>query len=197
MRYSPIRQQGYTLIEVMITVVISIIGLAGIAALQLEVNRSTEDAGGRTQASWMLEDLTNRIRANSAAASAYDTGGVAVDCSAPPTPMCSNQYNGNNITIADATCTAATLAASDLWDVACSSNWEVSGSVFTRKSASDFIATPQLIVTFTDGAVDDHVQISLSWDARSGGQDANGNFIYVDSDDIQDRTLTLTTEFTP
>lgn len=197
MRHSRIRQQGYTLIEVMITVVISIIGLAGIAALQLEVNRSTEDAGGRTQASWMLEDLTNRIRANAAAAASYDTGGVAVSCNAAPVPMCSNQYDGSNVSVADATCNAAALAASDLWDVACSSNWEVSGSVFTRKSASDFIANPQLVVTFTDGAIDDHVLISLSWDARAGGQDANGNFIYVDSDDIKDRTLTLTTEFTP
>ena len=191
------RQHGYTLIEVMVTVFISIIGLAGIAALQLEVNRSTEDAGGRTQASWMLEDLTNRIRANSSAANAYDTGGVPVNCTTPPPLDCANQNDGTNITVADNTCTAAALAAYDLWDVACSATWEVSGSVFTRKSASDFIANPQLTVTFTDGAIDDHILISLSWDARAGGQDASGKTIYIDSEDITDRTLTLTSEFTP
>lgn len=190
-------QSGYTLIEVVVTLAISVLGLAGIAALQLQVDRSTQDAGGRTQGVWMVEDLTNRIRANIAAVASYDTAGAVVDCSTPPVTWCADSYNGAAKTSADGGCTSVALAAFDLWDVACSAAWQVSGSTFTRKNLSDYLANPQLIVTYSNTGVTDNININLSWDARSGGTNEDGDAVYADSADITDRRVSIVSEFTP
>ena len=168
-------QQGINLVEVMVTVAITSIGLLGLNSLQLQANRSTQDSGNRSQAIWMLEDMTNRIRANNIALASYDTGGAAVSCANPPALICS-AYNDGNARIPAAACTNDQLAASDLWEVACGFGSNVAGSSVTRSSATDFIANPALIVTVN---ADNNVNLNLSWDVRTGGQDADGNTIYA------------------
>ncbi|MCD8523288.1 MAG: type IV pilus modification protein PilV [Saccharospirillaceae bacterium] len=168
-------QRGINLVEVMVTVAITSIGLLGLNSLQLQANRSTQDSGNRSQAIWMIEDITNRIRANNIALASYDTAGAAVNCANRPANICSAFHNGT-VRVAAAACNNAQLAASDLWEVACGFGGNVPGSTTTRSSAADFIANPALIVTLNP---DNSVNLNLSWDVRTGGLDADGNAVYA------------------
>ena len=70
--------QGFSMVEVLVTLAITIIGLVGLASLQLQASRSASDTGNRSQAVWIIEDLTNRIRANTGGLENYDTGGFCL-----------------------------------------------------------------------------------------------------------------------
>lgn len=108
---------GLTLIEVLITVIILAVGLLGMAAMQMTGIRSASGSGFRTQASILINDIAERVRANP---TAIDAGTFAdvdsgddIDCDAEPAPYCSTYYDGSN-TVAAAACTPAQLAAYDI-----------------------------------------------------------------------------------
>jgi type IV pilus assembly protein PilV len=61
---------GFTLIEVLITIVVIAIGLLGLAGLQVTTLNNQFEAYQRAQALMILEDMSSRIRANAAAAKA-------------------------------------------------------------------------------------------------------------------------------
>jgi len=61
-------QAGFTLIEVLVTVVVIAIGLLGLAGLQVATVNNQFEAYQRAQALMLLEDMSNRIRANGDAA---------------------------------------------------------------------------------------------------------------------------------
>jgi len=58
------RQRGFTLVEVLITVIIMAVGLLGVAGLQLAGMRSNHSAFLRTQATVAAYDLIDRMRAD-------------------------------------------------------------------------------------------------------------------------------------
>lgn len=58
------QQQGATLIEVLIAVVVLSIGLLGLAGLQVTSVQSNHSAYQRSQASLLASDLADRMRAN-------------------------------------------------------------------------------------------------------------------------------------
>lgn len=68
------RQQGISLIEVLVTLVILAIGLLGIAGMQVMSVKNTQVAGQRSIATQQAYDIAERMRANlvGAAAGAYD-----------------------------------------------------------------------------------------------------------------------------
>jgi type IV pilus assembly protein PilV len=63
-------QHGFTLLEVLIALLILSIGLLGLAALQTTGLRSTQMASMRTQATQVVYDITDRMRANPAGVAA-------------------------------------------------------------------------------------------------------------------------------
>jgi type IV pilus assembly protein PilV len=69
---------GVTLIEVLIAVVVTVIGLLGIVALQMRSYASETESYQRAQAAILLEDMANRIRANGDNASAYVADNIGV-----------------------------------------------------------------------------------------------------------------------
>ena len=99
-------QQGFTMIEVLVTVIILSIGLLGLAGLQATSLRNNQSAFLRSQATILAYDIADRIRANFAGATNgsynFDTGngapGLVSDC---------NTTTG---------CTAAEMAQNDLND---------------------------------------------------------------------------------
>jgi type IV pilus assembly protein PilV len=100
-------QRGFSLIEVLVTLVIVTVALLSSAALQLLSKRSNYDAAQRTTAAHLAEDLLERMRNNSGSLLDYvpmaPLGGAtqaapAADCGDPAT-----------------VCTAAEMAAYDLW----------------------------------------------------------------------------------
>lgn len=68
------RQNGYTLLEVLIAAIVMAIGLIGVATLQVGGTRLNNSAQLRTQASIMAYDIVDRMRANipEARAGSYD-----------------------------------------------------------------------------------------------------------------------------
>jgi type IV pilus assembly protein PilV len=63
-KHSSRAQRGFTLIEILVTVVLISVGLLGVAALQLTTLRSNQESYVRSQASVLASDILDRIRAN-------------------------------------------------------------------------------------------------------------------------------------
>ena len=82
-------QHGTTMIEVLVSAIISVIGLLGIASFQMRTYGAESESFQRAQANILLRDMVNRINANRSDAAAYvadDIGvGAAEDCTAATT----------------------------------------------------------------------------------------------------------------
>jgi len=88
---------GFTLIEVLISLVVISIGLFGIAGMQLQSLKTSHDAYLRTQATFLAYDLIDKMRANRTAAIAgeYNTGFNSVPSGG--TDCYSNNCSINNL----------------------------------------------------------------------------------------------------
>ncbi|WP_221800166.1 prepilin-type N-terminal cleavage/methylation domain-containing protein [Oceanobacter mangrovi] len=190
-------QRGFGLVEIIVTVGITTIGLVGLVALMLESDRSAQDSGSRALAMTMVEDISNRIFANPDGIANYDSGGV-VSCSSSPSTRCAAYYNGT-AQVDAASCTPEEMAAFDLWDVACPAGVVDSSADFTRSGNADFLPNPQLTVEVSsglgEGATSNQVSITVTWDVRTSGTDSSGNEVYNNSNDITSRKASLTSEF--
>ena len=108
---------GFTLIEVLVTMIVLSVGLLGTAALQITGIRSATGATSRTQATLLADDIVERMRAN---VTAVDTpnafaavDSAAIDCTALPNPYCAEHNDGSG-TVAAQTCTTTEMAAYDI-----------------------------------------------------------------------------------
>lgn len=90
------RAHGFTMLEILVTIILLTIGLLGLAGLQMRIQVAEIEAYQRAQAMLVLQDMVARINANRKNAAAYVTG----------TPL------GTGNTVAD--CSALTGAAKDL-----------------------------------------------------------------------------------
>ena len=198
--------QAFTLIEVAVTLAITTIGLVGLSAMLIEANRISQDSGNRSQAVWMIEDLTNRIRANRDSVWSYDTGGNPVSCQTPSFSCAA--YNTGSKQADVSACSSVQLAQYDLWDVACSRDVSVrfGGTLVdvTRTNAASFIAQPEIIVSVQAGGLtgQEIVTVTVTWDSRTGGLDSSGKRIYISDESLLDTTITtrresMSSDFTP
>ncbi len=96
------RQQGLSLIEVLISLVVLSVGLLGIAGMQATGLRNNHAAYTKTQASALAVDMADRIRANPNGADFYAE--FDTKTTIPTDPGCITD---------DAGCTAAQLANYD------------------------------------------------------------------------------------
>lgn len=77
---------GYVLLEVLVTIVILVFGLLGLAGFQLRTSVAEHEAYQRVQALILVQDMTERIYANRANAATYvqddigSSGTVLTDC---------------------------------------------------------------------------------------------------------------------
>ncbi|MBB6341230.1 type IV pilus assembly protein PilV [Pseudomonas fluvialis] len=84
-----LKNGGFTLIEVLVTLLILAIGLLGLAGLHTTMLRTELEALQRTQATLLLEDMANRLRSNPAQARAnaylgeFGVGTNLADCGSP------------------------------------------------------------------------------------------------------------------
>ena len=66
--------QGFTLIEVLVTLLILAIGLLGVMGLQARLQQSEVESYQRSQALILLDDMASRLAANRTNAAGYVTG---------------------------------------------------------------------------------------------------------------------------
>ena len=76
--------RGFTLIEVLVAFLIITIGLLGLGAMQVNTMNDQFEANQRAYATWLVDDMASRIRANApdAVAGAYYGTTNVVDCRA-------------------------------------------------------------------------------------------------------------------
>lgn len=182
-------QRGVNLIEILVTIAITTVGLLGISSLQMQSNRATQDSGNKSQAIWIIEDLANRMGANSKALTSYATNGNYVCPTVAPT-RCADYHDGaSKKTIA--ACSSDNVAKFDLWDAVCTQNHTING-IAIRKSAANFISNPVLNISVNNSEMS--AVISLTWDVRTSGTDQSGNTVYLNTDSITAQTATLKRE---
>ncbi len=87
------RNSGFSLIEILVSLVVLMIGLLGFASLQVHANTAEMESYQRVQALILMQDIVDRINANRKAASCYvtpnPTGGTNyVGTGYSGTPVC-------------------------------------------------------------------------------------------------------------
>jgi type IV pilus assembly protein PilV len=149
--YSPRTQIGFSLLEVLIALVVLSIGLLAHTKIQALGVRASAEANLRTQATFLVNDMMERMRANREA-SKTDYYAVidytAIDCSADPPKICSEGTAGDA-----EDCTADEMADED------ATNW------FCSVAAT--LPGGNVAVSFSDPLY----SIQVSWD----GLDEDGN----------------------
>ena len=158
----PSRHRGVGMIEVLIALVVVAIGMLGIAGLQFMSKRSNFEAVQRTTASMLAHDITERMRANTAALGTYaatlETGPVSLggtSITAEPTPSC---------TSASPCADPVDIALHDLWE------FEQAVDGVTEQEGGDYtggLALPTAcIYTAVPGAVTDrsgNYIVAIAW----------------------------------
>jgi type IV pilus assembly protein PilV len=168
---------GLTLIEVLVTMVITSIGLMGLLSLQMQAMKVTQDAGNYSHSIWIFNDLSNRIKVNRSFSSSYANG--LVSCDKVPKPACSNYFDGTD-TITSAPCTGPQLAAWDLYEVACGAPRTaitIKGNpIATLPGTPGAPNGPRLTVDCAVAGCDDGDQLllTLTWRARIDVSEIDG-----------------------
>lgn len=106
-------QKGLSLIEVVVTLFIMSVGFLGLASLQSTAVKSGLDVAKRSQVTWLVTELAERLRANTEVAgglAAYPLTFNAADCEVEvaASPECNA-----------VACSAAQMARKDIIDVFC------------------------------------------------------------------------------
>lgn len=149
------KQNGTTLIEVLIAVVVLSIGLVGLAALQTLSMKNNHSAYLRTQATFLAYDMVDRMRANLAQA---DTGAYVMAFGTAPSGT-TNCLSSN--------CSSSDLSTFDLNEWKCSlGNWDAQATCSTTLSITGMLPGGDGAVT-RNGSI--HT-VSVRWNDRDGIQ---------------------------
>jgi type IV pilus assembly protein PilV len=132
------KQQGYSLVEVLIGILILTVGILGMATMQLSAKRIGFDALQRSIATSLAHDIIERIRSNPKAVPAYIVNNLGAG-SSEPSPNC---YSAD--------CSATQLAAHDLWE------WEqalIGASEKMGTSSVGGLVNPRACITHFNGLI--------------------------------------------
>ena len=96
------KQNGFTMIELLIALLILAVGLFGMASLMMTSMKSNQSAAMRSQASWLAYDIVERMRLNSTIATSSDRYVITAAAVAPADPGCkANGCSPNNVAVLD------------------------------------------------------------------------------------------------
>ncbi len=159
------KQNGFSLIELLISIVVFSIGLLGIAGLQIVSKKSNFEGFQRTVASQVAYGMLEDMRANGSGISIYaaspDLGGGRL--AGLPVSNCRD---------ANTPCSAAQKAGHDLW------YWEriLDGAQeIGVEGQSGGIATPTLCIAGPAGGVAGVYTVSVAWMGSISLSDPNGS----------------------
>lgn len=94
----PGKQNGFSLLEVLIALIILSIGLLGHSKLQALGVRATTDSHLRTEATFFANDMIERMRANQPSVTSDYYAGInytAIDCAVAPGTICTEGTAGS------------------------------------------------------------------------------------------------------
>ncbi len=172
-------QRGFSLIEVIVSVLVTSVGVVGMAGMQVTSKRAGYEAIQRTTATAMAMDVLERMRSNPRALTSYSTAGLGgTTITTEPSPDCSNDTTE--------ICNAGQLAAHDLWQ------WEqtIDGLSETRDVSGTAVATGGLLnPTGCIEVANGMVTVTMAWQGFEAlsdpGTNACGSGLgkYGDADD--------------
>ena len=180
----PLKNSGFSLIEILITLVIMSVGMMGLAGLKMVAIKGTNESHFRHEASLLMMDLADRMRANEAG---VDNGDYqlnsALDLSTEPSQDCSS-----------AQCTATELATYDKYQIALRMSQTIPGSellITCPSNACNTVADVKVVHT-----------IKIKWKERKDKSEQLTKSVTEDdgtttttTDEFNDREITL--EITP
>jgi type IV pilus assembly protein PilV len=150
-RFSNNSCRGFTMIEALIAVAITAIGVLAIAALQLTSKHANFETGQRTAAIQLANDLIERMRSNAGQLATYTngaTGTILTGTLAAPVPNC-----------AGAICTGAQLTAYDLFE------WDQALLGVAEQGNSGGLASATGCVV--QGVAPNFVTVAIAWRGRT------------------------------
>jgi len=129
----PTKNQGFSLIEILVSLVVMSIGLMGLSGLQIAAIKAANESHFRNEASLLLMDTANRMRSNNTGMNDYlksiSKTEIKLACASEGIPDC----EGTN-----STCSATDLAQFDLNKVACKAGKKLpSGEIELTKIANN------------------------------------------------------------
>lgn len=103
--------RGFTMVEVLVSIIIFSIGLIGIARLQVVAKQSNHDAVQRVTATAIADDIISRMRANASELAAYTKNGdmYVIGGGTLSAPSCG--------ATSTSTCTSAQLVDKDMYEI--------------------------------------------------------------------------------
>lgn len=145
------RQSGFSLLEVLIAVVVTSVGLIGLAGMQAAGLNSNQRAYQRSQATVLAYDLADRMRANTNSINSYLTSSMTL-----AQAVAAGEVAGCKSTTG---CSTAQMAQTDLVD------WNADLTVA--------LPNPTGVITLDNRGTatldDDLYTITLSWDDDRNG----------------------------
>lgn len=137
-------QKGFTLLEVLITVVVVSVSLLGLAALQVLATRSNFEAVQRTQATNLANDVIDRMRLNSARLDDY----------------AANEIHSTFMTSAPAACTRGEDPSTCLPKRVARDQWDW----VQMLNSSDSLVVPRICITHpAPGGATGDVSVVVAW----------------------------------
>jgi type IV pilus assembly protein PilV len=180
---------GFTLIEVLVTLMVFTIGLAGFAAMQTTAMREVVDSQQRSLAVWRSQELIDRVRANPGEVDTFIAQVGSFSCSAAPATRCADYFSGSKQNAA--TCTATQMATYDVWDIMCGGKTDANDA--NSDGLGDKLIGLVTSLTCSDSpcAVDSDLTLTLTWTshAAQGNQDITQSAAFVNQ--------SITTVFRP
>jgi type IV pilus assembly protein PilV len=137
------QQQGVSLIEVLVSMVIFSVGILGMSTLQTRVLQENIDQQQRDVAIWKAQAIIDRINLNKTAPALAQYVTDVTDnsiCDAPPATFCA----ATNGTAADE-CDALEMATYDSWDVLCTNDQGAADVLNTFDASLVCAATPCVV----------------------------------------------------
>ena len=189
------KRSGFTLVEVMVSIVIFSIGLIGIARLQVVAKQSNYDAVQRVAATSLAQDVLSRMRSNHSELGTYVSnagtttiGGGTI--TTEPSPSCASSGSA---------CTTTQLASHDLWEFERS----VDGIAEQDADGNDTggLVSPTLCISGPAAGTSGVYTIAIAWRGKASLTNStrstcgNGSGLYGDNNEFR-RVLVMETFIT-
>lgn len=163
---------GAGLIEVLIATLVLSVGILGYVGLQLNAKRLNFEAIQRTTATYLAQNLLERMRGNPNSLNEYVVADLDPGVLTEPTPNCTT-----------ATCTNTQLAAFDMWE------WD---QLLEGSTVSGGLINPMACVTNTGN----FLTVTIVWQGKTELDQTNapdcGNDNFPDAPDMR-QWITLNT----
>lgn len=112
-------QTGFSMLEVLVSLLILPIGLLGLASLQMNALKRSSDAANQSLASWLAYDVAERMQSNPEGSTQfYLRDKTSAECSSAPAKFCAQVFYAGQVQTSES-CSNQEQAAFDLWDIFC------------------------------------------------------------------------------